>query len=258
MMEVSRKNPDNSGWTTHTIYTVQEANELGIPHKYWRDAQMGDEGKYFLSDDGLVGKCLSVRQYPRTRPDKAHPEALDRFVRTSVGRGVDNKWGKLVFSVPGQSGKNKQIKVKRIIAHLAAQFIMRGKRIDYQALGTIWRPHSPDLWKVRNVKRLISTEQMQTMIKDSVTKALADSTWSVGIVLERYDKLYQKASKSDQHLAKAVLDKLADILDMEPERQQVRMNANFNMGNTGEFLLPAGADEMDQLNAQASPRQLEQ
>lgn len=249
MMEVRRR--DRRGkWQLHTIYTIAEANDEQIDHRHWRDAEVGDEGLWFCSDDGYVGQCLSVREYPRKRPTKAHPEVVDRFISLTVGRGVDNKWGKLTFQAPGTVGVKHQFKKRRLIAQLVADFMIKGTPIDWEALGTIWRPTGRPEWKKVNAQRLCSSERMKSMIKDEVSKALASSPWSVDRVLRRYNQLYTKNVKTKPEFAKEILDKMAQFLDMEPDKQNMSIRTSFNMGNVSPSgYLPADADEMDRMAA---------
>lgn len=250
MMEVRRRDAQGH-WHLHTIYTIAEANDARIPYTYWKDAQSGDEGRYFCSDDGYVGECLSVKQYPRHKTDKAHPEPLDTFVRLSVGRGVANQWGRLRFELPGTVGEKKQLKKKVMIAKLVSEALLTGKPVDWEVVGNIWRPNSGE-WKHVNAKRLVGSERMQNMIKDEVAKALAKSPWSVTRVLARYNNLYNANRKRDPEFAKSILDRVATFLDMEPDKQNMSIRTSFNMGGVSPAgYLPADADEMDQLNAAA-------
>lgn len=250
MKVVPRRMADGT-WKTFHMYPEQEAKDLNIPYKPWREIQLGDEGKYFLSDDGWVSECLSVKKYKRNHVTKAYPDPYNTFVRLVCGRGVvhDNGWGKLIFQVPGHVyGEKKDLKRRQLVAAAAADMIVKGNPMDWDALGLLWRPNSGQ-WKIKNVQRLLSTERMKEMVKADVIKSLQGSQWSVRRVLNRYNKLYLTGlKKGDLNFAKDILDKISVFLDMEPDRQTVSWQGKFDMGNS-QPLLPEDADEMD---AQAS------
>ena len=264
-MEVRRRIHPIGGkqhWKTFQMYTIEEAKAQGISFTFWREISgREDIGKYFLSDDGWVSECLGYWKYKRKKTNSAHPDPFDVCIRLVCGRGWINvkAWGALKFKPPGEvyDWMVKDIKQKKLIARTAAEYIVRGQKIDLDQIGLLWRPNSK-VWMKVNARRLLSTERMQEMIKEEVAKAAVGGPWTIRRVLSRYNSLYVQSRKEKPQFAKEILDKISSILDMEPDRQQVSTRMNFNMGGAQGSLLPGDADEMDAIAAAQEVKQISQ
>lgn len=62
MKKVTVQHP--TGDKTYTIYSQEEADELGVAYKPWREGEIGD---FVVTDDGLVAELIKKTRYPTSK-----------------------------------------------------------------------------------------------------------------------------------------------------------------------------------------------
>ena len=171
------------GTVEYKIYTREEADKLGIRYVYWWFAEAG---QYALSDDDIVGKCITTKWYPAS-PMKRH-SALNRYVKTAYGAAY---WKK------GRSSAGLYAKGRSDIHSLSGRLELHGSRkrhglqivelyartmdMDY-SIHEVLR-NNPD-WGYRNWKKWSTGEECKNMVRDELTKVLEAKGFSQAQTLQ--------------------------------------------------------------------------
>jgi hypothetical protein len=86
---------------------------------------------------------------------------------------------------------------------------------DLRTLGIIYRADQKK--PEQSLRRVLRIGQVQTMVADELNKLLVGAGFTPQEILKRYNELYVDAKNQSQlSVAKGILDKLADMLDMKP------------------------------------------
>lgn len=232
MQEIQRRRLVDGSWVieTHVVYGPGEAKEIEpIP---WRHARKA--GEWVVDEGGYVSKTISVKRFMvgRGRRTEAWRVVLP------YGRFFTN--GRLPLSYADiirqprkdyASVEARTSRVKRMVRVYAKMYLERSGRLteeDFRQLGIIYRADQ----KVpgASAKRVLKISQVQSMVADELIKLLDEGGFTRAEVIKRYNELYVDAKNSSQlSVAKGILDRMADMLDMKPDVK--RLSAGISFGD---------------------------
>tara|TARA_R110000824_G_scaffold12182_3_gene53396 strand:- start:540 stop:1340 length:801 start_codon:yes stop_codon:yes gene_type:complete len=202
--------------TEYPVYSLKEADELGLSYKHPFDVS---EGEYGLSSDNEVAVCLKKNQMKGGTFKVKYPWGPS-FVRSgedsikSVGR-VNN------YTESGKNNRGKFVTGSdnfKKLAHLMAQPGMTKKSAVQMVFG-----HLPDN-KRYSLNKTMRMEVFRNMVNDELDKIVEqfpigkmDTARALAAVLDRaMDWDGDKMGKDgDSKIAVSVLDKLMDMNDMK-------------------------------------------
>lgn len=200
------------------IYTAEEAKERNIPFKPWKDCRPGEYG---ISDDGFVGVCLKRRTYTNNKgrntrdvvfmvyggswvTKTAHINYLRRKENNTFSRTTERSWQE----VEASSSRAK------IAVRLAVDQIIKNGRIDYTAIGKIYRPGQAD--PGATTKRFFKIDRVRKMLEEALQKALDVEGVTKQLVVQRLNTIFNMAErKKDLPNMLRSTENFVDILQMK-------------------------------------------
>jgi hypothetical protein len=210
-----------TGTRTFRIYTKDEADELKIPYKPWREVGVGD---WALSDDGYVAECYVRKDY------EGHLGKVNTFLRLAFGAYWTTAESKCVYMERKVTGDYSSTRpqpwgerearrpiVKQIVKMYVAMWL-RGKGIDWKKLGLMYRKDQklPDA----TARRLFRQPEIREMVNKELKKIFTENGVDEKYVLELYKGVVDKAVEKEQlQTILRVADTLADMLHMTSESQ---------------------------------------
>jgi hypothetical protein len=212
-----------SGVRTFRIYTKEEADELKIRYKPWREV---DEGEWALSDDGYVAECYMVRRYEARRRRR---KTQERFIRLAFGAYWVSKNSRCVYGIRRSTGdysssrpqpwgerESRRRIVKTIVKMYALMYIRNN--VDWRKLGVMFRPK--DRIPEASAKKLFKQPEIKEMVEKELKKIFTDNGVDEKYVLDLYKDVVAKAKDKEQLTTMLrVADTLADMLRMTSEAQ---------------------------------------
>jgi len=200
------------------IYTPEEANERGIPFKPWKECKPGEYG---LSDDGFVGVCLKRKTYTNKKgkstravvfmayggawvTSSGHINFLERKANNSYSRTSSRNWK----DTEAASGRAK------VAVGLAVDQIIKTGRIDYGAIGKLYRPGQLD--PAATAKRFFKIEKVRKMLEEQLQAALDTEGVTKQLVVQRLNTIFDLAEKKkDLPNMLRSTENFVDILQMK-------------------------------------------
>lgn len=206
------------------VYSVEEAEALGIAPVPWRKAR--EAGQWAVDDAGFVSEVLGAKLYELGRGRSAKVWR----VTLPYGRFYVNSRLKLSFRDVLARPKPdygeveaRKSRTKRVVRVYAKMYLERAGKLseeDYHQLGILYR--ADQKLPGASVKRVLRISKVQSMVADELAKILGDAGFTRQEVLKRYNELYRDAKEAEQYsVAKGILDKLADMLDMKPDVRRI-------------------------------------
>jgi len=187
----------------HTVYTIAEAVEAGIPFRPWREARAGE---WASSDDGYVGECFSVREYTDKR----------KHTRTLVACSFGQAWvckGSLIefekrrangslHSVSSGTWLDREVRRYRTQSAIMVyvQMVLTG-RIDWDVVGKTYRPDQAI--PAATVKRLFKQGKVRTMIENELKRVLRNKGIDEAYLIDRVIEVVDLARETKDPAAMA-------------------------------------------------------
>jgi hypothetical protein len=156
------------GEKEHSVYSVEEAEALGMVYRPWRDAVGGE---WAQTDDRFVAELLELREYKG-----AIHNLLFSFGEVWVKKNTTVEWLKwrdVYMKRPKRTWINQEAgktRTKNMIA-LYVQMLMSG-RVDWNKLGQAYRPDQKI--PAATVRRLLKQEEIKEMVQAEIRKTLTD------------------------------------------------------------------------------------
>lgn len=227
MYEITRnhKRADLPKHKVYKIYTEEEAKEKGIEYKHWKEVEVGDQGKWCLSDDGYVAEVIAVKQYkPKYQNRLAYDLYLPytrKFV-TKIYKGEKVEflphWKTQCWrSTPNENWENS-LKGRRwrSFARVWALMTINGY-VDYNLLGKIVKPYHrvPEWYATKKLKNA----KVEKICMRELTKLLEERGAGQGETIDMILKAakYAEGAKSSKDML-AVAKTLAEMHGMEPKK----------------------------------------
>jgi hypothetical protein len=192
---------------THYIYTVEEADELGIQYMHWKDGLTGD---WVVSDDGYVLECLLAKEYYDSRRSKISRYDVYSIFYTYCG-ARSTSWSKHLFiarhlrgmtSLDGKTWQERWVVSRkgRSWIKLAASMMLHEKKLDYMVLGEFlgFDKKYPDSTYVMT-RRYLRDPLIENTIFLQMSEFLNDNEITAQSVLDDYKKIKDSAIKDGKY-----------------------------------------------------------
>jgi hypothetical protein len=193
----------------YNIYTKDEAIDLGIQFKPWREARVSE---YILTDDNYVCQLIAIQEF--TNPHKqSYIVYVFPFKRILLTKSCKLFYTQKPDWVTSEMRRGRT----KLVVKLLAQQLIKGE-VDYDMLGKIYRPDQQI--PAATVKRLLRQERIQNMVKDEIQKELGGVGLNAKYVLTTIKKAIELAeTKGDPgNMLRGTKD-LSELLDLNPEKQ---------------------------------------
>jgi histone H3/H4 len=193
----------------YSIYTKDEADDLGIQYKPWREAKVLE---YIITDDAYVCQLIGTLKYEH---QNGHIYEILIF---PFKRILLTKSSKLLYTQkPDWVTQEMRRGRTKLVVKLFAQQLIEG-HVDYEMLGKLYRPDQriPEA----TVKRLFRQERIQNMVKEEIRKELGEVGLDAKYVLKTMKKAIEIAESKDDagNMLRGAAD-LSELLDLKPEKQ---------------------------------------
>lgn len=200
------------------IYTAEEAKERDIPFKPWKECKPGEYG---ISDDGFVGVCLKRKAYTNNKgrntrdvvfmsfggawvTSSAKINFLERKANNSYSRTTPRNWR----DTEAASGRAK------VAVRLAVDQIIKNGKIDYDAIGKLYRPGQ--LNPAATAKRFFRIQKVRKMLEEQLQAALDVEGVTKQLVVQRLNTIFDMAEKKkDLPNMLRSTENFVDILQMK-------------------------------------------
>jgi hypothetical protein len=205
-------NHKDIGKKVYEIYTKEEADKENIAYSAWRKAK---EGEWALSDDGFVSKVIKKRRY-----DSNH-EIDNVYLRFAWGYTFYNpKYSSKELKVKGRKS-NTTLTGKRPIEVKARQEKMKNLAMVYaqtmdteKTIAKVYGEIDPNT--TRRVKRNMRTEVFKGMVREELSKLLADHDMTEDYTLDLLESTIKKAQdKGDVTNLMRAIENLQDMHGMK-------------------------------------------
>lgn len=264
MIEYTRTKGKNKG--TFKAYTEDEAKELGIKYKYWKELEPTDVGEYWaLSDDGYIGEVLNVQYYGNKNNESR------KNVKLLYGTSWVNNKNKIeilkniktrCFSQQNPLSYNDRVgrerKAKRF-AKLVAQMRVNGNwpltNEQLTMLGTVYNPR--EAMPLVKAKYLLKNKGVQQLVNEEITKILLtkglDKAWTIekakaiveGAIetnqfkdadkalekFERWNKMVESKVEQTQTIEAQAIQQIGDILSGQKLKLEQKTKGELHEGN---------------------------
>lgn len=199
------------------IYEKQEADNLGIKYKYWKETYPNEYG---ISDDGYVSKCIK-ESFLSGKVVKVFPYAQVRPIASQrlrfVERYQNRAWG--LSEKPALEREARRGRTKRFVQAYIKMFFL-GK-VDWYALGIIYNPN--EKIPQASAKRLFKNKWVQQMIDEGLKKELQnkgiDKSFYLDRILEAID--IARSKKDATNMLKAA-EMIGSILEEKTELNEIQ------------------------------------
>jgi hypothetical protein len=224
----------------HNVYTVAEADEIGIAYKPWDEVH--EPGDWALSEDGYVCELLRKVEYGRHVDGDASKYGLWIFPGCVVARY--KKYAKtkrnpdtlILGDVLTGERRAKSLaeaanseKGREVMRY----YLLNGKNIDKAVFQAIPMATSPEVGKWRAVSK---TEEWNKMINKELQDLLEAQGFSRQSVVELMDQIKTMAlEKKDLTTLMRILENLFDIYGFK-DKKVVKQTAELTHSQTQELL----------------------
>lgn len=179
MIQITRRFLKEKTTRTYNIYTLAEAQELGLKVVPWREAQEGD---WALSDDGYCGECLKRLDNGKNRPmvklSFAYP-----FTAVKELNFMDFYRTRAWHSSYPRSWKEEELRSRRFKrmttawVHKMMEKIASGQPplLSWQEekdIGLAYREN--ETLPVRTFRSLFKVQELRSAMENELSKALAE------------------------------------------------------------------------------------
>lgn len=232
-------------WRQSIVYSEDEARAAGINYVYWR--KWYPDVTHILSDDGFVVEVLGVNRMASPR-NKADLIRL-RVPRTKVFLTQAKPFLWNVDHARNLSIGELRRRRARLTIAIYVRMLLR-HAVNFDMLGALYSPNSknPSL----RVRMFLKHEETEKMVRDEVAKAMLGAGFDVPGVAKEYRELIEMCKeKKDRENFRLTLEKLAEMLDMMPERQLNTRNVNMNLGGSIDLTQLTGESEGGKLIEEA-------
>lgn len=231
MHKIERKHPQPVGKKVYTVYTKEEADELGLKYKPWRDVELDDKG-WVISDDGYVAEIIKISPMWSKNNPKLHSAVIvlpyaRPIIHISPRRPIKKDllfkqaWETKKFhSISEKSEWTKKLKKNRRwkwFANAHAIMTVNGY-VDYSLLGQIVQPShaNPAIYARQKIYR-------NQQVKELCMEALADLLEKKGAGRERTISMILRAAELAENARNAkdllaVARTLVELNAMEPKK----------------------------------------
>jgi len=205
-------NHKDIGKKIYEIYTKEEADKENITYSPWKKAK---EGEWALSDDGFVSKVIKKRRYG------SNHEIDNVYLRFAWGYTFYNpKYSSKELKVKGRKS-NTTLTGKRPIEVKARQEKMKNLAMVYaqtmnteKTIAKVYGEIDPNT--TRRVKRNMRTEVFKGMVREELSKLLADHDMTEDYTLDLLESTIKKAQdKGDVTNLMRAIENLQDMHGMK-------------------------------------------
>jgi len=182
------------------VYTLEEAEELGLDTVPWKEARVGQWG---ITDDGYAMECRSCKDYVSATGWKDTYRVFTagvcwgsckkpfNFERIHANRAYSavsgDKWQDVDF---------RRIVVKELIHQAALQRITRGV-YDYKQLAGVYRHDGDPYYGMGKVKWLLRSRKGKELVRTEIEKIMIGGGMSVADWIELGKRSFEKAAEKD-------------------------------------------------------------
>lgn len=238
----------------YSIYTEEEANDLGIAYVPWRDAPeqrplkdkvqtapVMREWTYVIDDNGFVSPIVDgVVVFDEGRRKQVNFVFGRRYVSGNpFGYGDPRMTSN--FHWAEKEARNER--TRRAVAYYI-QLITRNTVLtteQWDAIGRIYR--SDEERPGATVRSLFKTKAVRAMIREELQSLLDDEGVTATEVIKTYKQIMEESIKAKQfNVAKSVNDKFSDMLDMKPDKVEVSTQ-QVTAGSLAGFLTDTRGEE---------------
>ena len=206
---------------TFRIYTKEEADQdNSIQYLYWKEAQ---EGGYAITDDNMVMRCLSRKEYT----DKNG--TVKTFIKLSGGVGWDTAASKINFKLnsaykcytkvnPAKGWEDVEIKSTRgrNTINTYANMMLNGN-VDFKTLGNVYRPK--DKIPEATVRRFLKNKKVKMEVEKKVKEILSEKSINKEFAVDNLMRALDMAEhKGDVGNFLKANDQIMDLLEMKPNK----------------------------------------
>ena len=200
------------GSKTYEIYTKEEADKEGLQYNHWRDA---GEGEWALSDDNFVSKVIKRKSY------KGADKIDNVYLRFA--------WG-YTFYNPRRRGKELKVRGRKSNTTMSGKrpIEVKAKQKKMQNLAMVYaQTMNTDKTIARvcgevssnenkRVKRYMRTEVFKGMVREELSKLLADHDMTEDYTLDLLESTIKKAQdKGDVTNLMRAIENLQDMHGMK-------------------------------------------
>jgi vacuolar-type H+-ATPase subunit I/STV1 len=216
----------------YSVYTKQEAAEKKITPVYWKQAQTGD---WALTDDNYVSECYDRKDYT----DKNGKTKT--FIKLTCGVGWDTQFSKINYELNRTYGvysktnpkrsydvqENNTTRARNTVTSYAQMVVNAGK-VDYQALGQIYRPDqkSPAATVRRFLKQKVSRKMVEKKLKELLVEKKVNKEFALNNLMVA---LKMSEEKGDVNNFLKANDYIMDLLEMKPSKKMVTDTIQVDM-----------------------------
>lgn len=226
------------------IYTKEEADALEIAYVPWRDGR--EEDQWVIDDAGWVSQVIraklyhigKTKKYPKWRITLSYGPFFATRARLDYTEWADWKQDYDKY----EAGRSRSKKTAKAYAKLFLEREGKLTEDDLRLLGRFYRADQkvPEA----TIKKWLRIEKVQSMIADELAKLLAGKGIGKGDIIDRYNVVYDAAIGEGQlSVAKSVVDKLADMLDMKPDK--THLEAGLQLGGISFPEIPEWAGDKE-------------
>jgi hypothetical protein len=201
----------------YPVYTVEEADKLGLSYKH---PFLAEEGEYGITEEGEVSLCLKKGTLKTGRVKVKYPWGL--AIMTDENASVKSTGRLNNYTLSGKENRGKYIKSKyhfQKLAYYMAQPGMTKERAIRLVYGPIRRS------KKHHITRTIRTKEFGDMVKEELDQILdkfpigkMDTARALAAVLDKvmdWDADEKMGPEGDPKIAISVLDRLMDMNSMK-------------------------------------------
>lgn len=242
----------------YALFTVKEADDLGIPYFPWREApatgsvvdKVPTESYmrswlYVRDDNGWVSPVVDgVNWLPSGRVQVCFVFGRRYASHRTFGYGSEVMTSRFDWSFK----EARRERTKRVVAIYVEMLIQRHTltREDWDLLGKIYR--SDEKNPTATVRTLFKSKGVKQMVREELKSVLVKSNVTADFVMEEYVDILTKSKDVNQFaVAKAIVDKFADMLDMKPDRVEIQAT-RLSMGDLDHLL--GGREEVLEVTEQ--------
>ena len=217
----------------YPVYTRQEAEDMGIKYKPWKECK---DGEFGISDDGYVSECIYTRMHSGSKKKKTR-----LYMNFAMGVGYRSKYSKIEFEQnkaygsygklnPASSWQDREAKTlrgKQAVQAYVAQ-LLSDQPIDWDIIGKIYR--SDQKVPAATVRRLFKEEKFKKMIDKKIEEVLVKKGITQEMVCEiNLEALEMAKKKGDASIMHRIGGTFADWLGMNAGKKVVTDRIEMDM-----------------------------
>lgn len=216
---------------TFKVYTLEEAEEEGIPYTDWR---MAREGEWCRTDDDYVGECVKVQKYPKPEKNRISFFFTFSFARKWLTRNKDDgsvvgnphlsfedrKEKKAYWSTSAKDWVEVELqktRAKRALNLYATLMVANEGTLtdkEWEMIGESYRPQEEI--PAATARRFFNNDRVQKVAQQKVAELFEDAGITERSVVENMEQLRKKAEEDGSYnTAYRILEKQMELLNLE-------------------------------------------